>query len=296
VKWLPRILGALGAVLLALVLGAFAIGFHPSWGAGAILHPARRPVGAPPALTKRDVVVQSGDVTLRGWFFPASSASRGITVVYLHGSADNRDSGNWIAERLVPKGYDVLAYDGRAHGESTGDACTYGVLEKHDLRRVLDQLGIKRVLLIGASLGAAVALQAAPDDPRVIGVVAASTFSDLEAIARGRAPLTMHEAQIREAFDLAGKQAAFRVSDASPLRAASRITVPVLIVHGAADRETSPEHSRRVYAALSGPKTLRIVEGAGHNGGLSIIWPEVDRWIDEVLVHPGAERPHATAH
>jgi pimeloyl-ACP methyl ester carboxylesterase len=213
----------------------------------------------------------------------------------LHGSADNRDSGNWIAERLVPKGYDVLAYDGRAHGESTGDFCTYGVLEKQDLSRVLDQLGIQRVLLVGASLGAAVALQAAPDDPRVIGVVAASTFSDLETIARDRAPPTMREAQIREAFDLAGKQASFRVSDASPVGAASRITVPVLIVHGAEDRETSPEHSRRVYEALAGPKTLRIVESAGHNGVLSIIWPEVDRWIDEVAAHPGAEPSHVTA-
>jgi uncharacterized protein len=289
VKWLRRILGALGTVLLALVLAAFAIGFPPSWGAGALLHPARRPVGAPPALTKRDVVVQSGDVTLRGWLFPSSGVSRGTTVVYLHGSADNRDSGNWIAERLVPKGYDVLAYDGRAHGESTGDACTYGVLEKQDLRRALDQLGIQRFLLVGASLGAAVALQAAPDDPRVIGVVAASTFSDLETIARDRAPPTMREAQIREAFDLAGKQAAFRVADASPLRAASRITVPVLIVHGADDRETSPEHSRRVYAALSGPKTLRVVENAGHNGVLSIIWPEVERWIDDVSARPGTE-------
>jgi pimeloyl-ACP methyl ester carboxylesterase len=294
VKWLRRILGALGAVLLALVVAAFAIGFPPSWGAGAILHPARRPVGAPPALTKRDVVVQSGEVTLRGWLFPASGASRGITVIYLHGSADNRDSGNWIAERLVPKGYDVLAYDGRAHGESTGDACTYGVFEKQDLRRVLDRLGIQRVVLVGASLGAAVALEAAPDDPRIIGVVAASTFSDLETIARDRAPPTMREAQILEAFDLAGKQAAFRVSDASPVRAASRITVPVLVVHGAEDRETSPEHSRRVYAALSGPKTLHIVEKAKHNGVLSIIWPEVDRWIDEVAAGSRAEPRRAS--
>jgi pimeloyl-ACP methyl ester carboxylesterase len=294
VKWLRWILGALGALLLALVVAAFAIGFPPSWAAGAILHPARRPVGAPPALTRRDVVVQSGDVTLRGWLFPASGVARRITVVYLHGSADNRDSGNWIAELLVPKGFDVLAYDGRAHGESTGDACTYGVLEKQDLRRVLDHLGIRRVLLVGASLGAAVALQAAPDDLRIIAVVAASTFSDLETIARDRAPPTMREAQIREAFDLAGKQAAFRVSDASPLRAASRITVPVLIVHGGEDRETSPDHSRRVYAALAGPKALRIVENAGHNGVLSMIWPEVDRWIDEVATRPAAEPLHPT--
>jgi hypothetical protein len=32
----------------------------------------------------------------------------------------------------------VIAYDSRAHGESGGDACTYGFFEKEDLRRVLD--------------------------------------------------------------------------------------------------------------------------------------------------------------
>ena len=146
-KWLRRLVAALGILALALLVAVVAVGFPPSWGAGAILHPARRPVGPPPALPHRDVTVESGDVTLKGWFFPASGASRGITVVYLHGSADNRDSGNWIAERLVPKGFDVLAYDGRAHGDSTGNACTYGVLEKQDLQRVLDQLKVRRAIL-----------------------------------------------------------------------------------------------------------------------------------------------------
>ena len=182
----------------------------------------------------------------------------------------------------MPKGFDVLAYDGRGHGDSTGTFCSYGVFEKDDLRRVLDRLGVARAILVGGSLGAAVALQEAPDDPRVIGVVAASTFSHLESIARDRAPLTMREGQIREAFALVEKQAGFRVADASPVAAAGRITVPVLVIHGAEDRETSPEHSRRVYAALAGPKALRIVEKAGHDGPLSMIWPEVERWIEGV--------------
>lgn len=196
-KWLRRILAALGAVAAILVVAIVAAGVPPAWGAGALLHPSRRHVGPPPARSHRDIEVQSDGVTIRGWLFPASGSARGITVVYLHGSADNRDSGTWIAERLAPKGFDVLAYDGRAHGESTGEVCTYGVFERRDLQRVLDQLGVRRAVLVGGSLGAAVALQSAPDDPRVIAVVAASSFSDLEAIARERAPLTMRDGQIR---------------------------------------------------------------------------------------------------
>jgi fermentation-respiration switch protein FrsA (DUF1100 family) len=62
--------------------------------------------------------------------------------------------------------------------------------------------------------------------------------------------------------------------------------VPALVIHGADDRETSAKHSKRVYAALAGPRTLRIVEGAGHNGPLSMVWGEVEKWIEEVAPTP----------
>ena len=73
------------------------------------------------------------------------------------------------------------------------------------------------------------------------------------------------------------------VADASPVRAASRIRVPVLVIHGADDRETPAEHSKRVYPALAGPKTLRIVEGGGHNGPLTMVWAEVEKWIEATV-------------
>jgi uncharacterized protein len=249
----------------------------PSWGAGALLHPSRKPIAAVPALPHRDVSFEDGGVMLRGWLFPAAAPRRRAAVVYLHGIADNRASGVWIAERLVPLGYDVLAYDGRAHGQSGGAACTYGVLEKRDLTRALDALGIGRAILVGASLGAATALEAAADDPRVLGVVAAAPFSDLAAIARDRAPWFATDAQIREAFALAEREAGFRIADASPVAAAPRVRVPVLLVHGESDRETRPVHSRRVLDALAGPKRLVLVPGAGHDDAR--VWPEVEAWI-----------------
>jgi hypothetical protein len=41
-------------------------------------------------------------------------------------------------------------------------------------------------VLLGTSLGAAVALQEAADDGRVVGIVAAEVFSDLRTVARAR--------------------------------------------------------------------------------------------------------------
>jgi pimeloyl-ACP methyl ester carboxylesterase len=254
----------------------------PSWGAGALLHPSRRPVGTPPALRHQDVAFDSDGVVLHGWLFPAAANSRAVTVVYMHGVGDNRASGVWIAERLVKRGFDVLAYDSRAHGDSGGDACTYGFFERHDLRGALDTLGIHRAILVGVSLGAAVALQAAADDPRIMGVVAVATFSDLVSIARDRAPFIASGTQIREAFALAEREANFRVADVSPVKAAARIHVPVLLVHGADDHETRPVHSERVYAALAGARRLMLVKGAGHDDALGKAWPEVEAWVGQV--------------
>jgi uncharacterized protein len=249
-----------------------------------MLHPRRRPVTALPRLPHRDFAVESEGATLRGWLFPSPSRSGGPAIVILHGVADNRESGVWIAERLVPAGHDVVVYDSRAHGASSGDACTYGFLEKRDLSRVLGRLSIERAIVVGSSLGGAVALQAAADDPRIVAVVAVAAFSDLETIARERAPWFASARQVRDALDIAQREGRFELGAVSPVRAAARIHVPVLLVHGEEDGETPVAHSERVFAALAGPRWLRIVPGAGHGDALARVWAEVEAWISDVRV------------
>jgi dipeptidyl aminopeptidase/acylaminoacyl peptidase len=135
--------------------------------------------------------------------------------------------------------------------------------------------------LIGASLGAAVALQETAGDPRVRAVVSAETFSDLRTIGSERAPFFFTPDTIQKAFKLAAAQGRFDVDAVSPEKAAARITAPVLLVHGAADTGTRLEHSKRVFAASAGPKQLLLVPGAGHNGSLRPeIWDKIEKWID----------------
>jgi len=262
----------------------------PSWGANGLLHPVRRPLPPEPALDHRSVEFESGGLRLRGWFFPAEAPRREITVVYLHGVGDNRASGVWIAGQLVRRGFDVLAYDSRGQGASEGDACTYGVRERHDVSRALDAVGARKAVLVGVSLGAAVALQAAPDEPRVMAVVAVASFSDLESVARERAPFVASRSQVDEALARAEREGRFRVADASPVEAARRIRIPVLLVHGAKDTETSPEHSMRIEAALGGARQFLVVEGAGHGDALGKAWPAIEAWV----IDRGRPTPAAT--
>ena len=200
--------------------------------------------------------------------------------MYLHGIGDNRDSASGIVDRFVGRGFDVIAYDSRAHGASEGEHCTYGYYEKLDLRHVLDQVGADSVVVIGHSLGAAVALQTAAIEPRIRAVVAAAAYSDLRTIATERAPFIFTKGSIAGAFKRAEQDASFRVDNVSPVNAAAHISVPVLLIHGEADRNTAPSHSQRIYAALRGPKKLLLVPGAGHNDVLrGEVWKEIEEWF-----------------
>ena len=283
-RWLSASVAASVIVLLAGCVPA-------SWGAGAILHPSRRPLTTPRPPNAEEVSIESGGLKLKGWLFVGQGRRRG-TVVYLHGSADNRASGVYIAERFLQRGFDALAYDSRAHGESEGNACTYGYYEKKDLSRAIDRLQAQPVVVIGVSLGGAVALQAAAEDSRISAVVAVSSFSDLRTVVSERAPFIASKANIEAAFRLAEEQARFNVDQACPLLAAPRIRVPAFLIHGQADTETPPAHSQRIFAALNGDKRLLLVPGAGHNDALrSDVWTEIDVWLDRVLPWDGPGGP-----
>jgi len=268
---------------LALLAAVVAAGcMPPSWGANALLHPQRRPMTRQPDRPFDAVVFEGEGVKLKGWWFHAPN-KRG-TVVFLHGLSDNRGNGVGIADHFLDRGYDVIEYDSRAHGESEGDACTYGFYEKQDLRRVLDRIEAKPIAVMGVSLGAGIALQAAAEDRRIVGVVAVSSFSDLRTAARERAPWFASKGNLAEAFAIAEKEGKFRADDVSPMAAAALIKVPTLVIHGEKDDETPAAHSDRIFAALHEPKRLIVVPNAGHSHVLDAgIWREIDVWIDAAM-------------
>ena len=269
-------------VLLLVAVGVGVERQLPTIGAGALLHPSRHTRSAPMPAPCDDVTYQGADVSLAGWRCHAVGVSRG-TIVYLHGIADNRGSAAGVIMRFQPRGFDVIAYDSRAHGSSGGDACTYGYFEKEDLRRVLDTARPGPVVLIGTSLGGAVALQAAAEDRRVRGIVAAETFADLRRVARERMPFFVWRGLIDRALASAEAQGRFVADAVSPVNAARRITAPVLLIHGEKDTDTSPEHSRHIQGALAGPRQLLIIPGAAHNESLGgSAWNSIDRWVDVV--------------
>ena len=105
----------------------------------------------------------------------ADDAGEGIPVVLLHGLTATRRYVVMGSRSLERSGHRVIAYDARGHGRSSPAASpgayTYADLGE-DLLAVLDDRGIDRAVLAGASMGAHTLLWAALRAPeRVAGLV-----------------------------------------------------------------------------------------------------------------------------
>jgi len=117
-----------------------------------------------------EIVVGSAGVELAG-----DESGDGVPVVLLHGLTATRRYVVMGSRALERSGHRVIAYDARGHGRSsaapTSDAYTYGDLGR-DLIAVLDDRGIGRAVLAGASMGAHTLLWLALQAPeRVAGLV-----------------------------------------------------------------------------------------------------------------------------
>lgn len=257
-------LAGLGLVAAGLASAAY-------WVAGTMLiGPAPEEVGPPPPGFER---VRFGGATgarLAAWV--GAGDGRGV-VVLLHGVRSNRRVLAARATMLRRAGYSVVAVDLQAHGESDGERITYGHHERHD---AIAAVGWARqrfpgepVGVIGLSLGGAASLLAGPQ-LGADAVVAEAVFPDIVAATANRmrlylgplAPLGrgLTAALLRQ-FPL---RTGIQMRDLRPVDAVAALGVPLLVIAGTEDRRTTPEDTRRLFAAARGEKELWWVEGAAH--------------------------------
>lgn len=222
-----------------------------------------------------DVTILSFDGTrLYGWWM--SVGRRAPTVVILHGVKKNRTDVLRAALVLRRAGFNVLIFDGRAHGNSEGRYVTYGFYERRDVESAIEwlvkekKINRRRVGLAGESMGAAIALQVAAHNPWIRAVWADSPFASLRRITEEfvkRAtglPVAVLNPVLWTAIQVANYRGKFDVHSVDPLSLAAGIKCPVYLVHGTADQIIATSHSENIYGALGGEKEIWFVEGARH--------------------------------
>jgi pimeloyl-ACP methyl ester carboxylesterase len=150
-----------------------AVGNHPEW----------RKLNATPeerGLPAEKVSFTSTDgIKLAGWWLHTEGESRAM-VILAHGQGGNRSHMLGRAAFLVRAGYDVLAIDLRAHGESEGGYMTPGYMEAQDVlgaaAHVRERSPDRPIVLMGYSYGAVAVLHAAAQSNVPAAVVADAPF------------------------------------------------------------------------------------------------------------------------
>jgi pimeloyl-ACP methyl ester carboxylesterase len=131
-----------------------------------------------------ELTIDSNGVRLAG-----DEEGDGVPVVLLHGLTATRRYVVMGSKNLARGGHRVIAYDARGHGRSApaGDPDAYGYdVLAADLLAVLDDRGIDRAVLAGASMGAHTLLRLAIEHPeRAAALVVITPAFDPDTTERG---------------------------------------------------------------------------------------------------------------
>lgn len=204
------------------------------------------------------VTAASGKVEkIHGWWIPAAKPNAKV-LLYLHGNGVNIGANAAHADRFHRMGFAVLIIDYRGYGLSEGsfpnetsvylDAATaWDYLVKQR------QIQPSDIFIYGHSLGGAIAINLAVQQPKAAGLIVESSFSSIQNVVnlRGQFKLFPVSFILNQRFDSINK-----VKD---------LRIPVLFIHGTDDFVVPDYMSRQLYAAAPEPKQLLIVPNAGHN-------------------------------
>ena len=241
-----------------------------AWTFWMAIRPPRPSIPGTPAdfrLPAEEVRITAVDgVTLAAWLIPATSPES-PALVLLHGYPANKADLLPIAASLHGR-FTVLLLDFRYFGDSGGTATTLGFRERADLRSAVDELerrGHRRVGVFGYSLGGAVAILGAAEDPRIRAVAALAPFADLRLLARELyGILWLFRDPFVELLVLWGRLfLGGDITRPSPEMAAARLTIPVQIWVSRHDDQISFAHAERLQRALAGNPRASVHIGAG---------------------------------
>ena len=183
--------------------------------------------------------------------FKAQTQRRGV-IYYHHGNAGSLQGWGERAAHFTKLGYDVLQYDYRSFGKSTGKIRSEKMLYRDAqfiYKELLKEYNESDVVVYGASLGTGVASRvAAKNFPRL--VILETPYYNFYEVARFHYPYLPTSVLLKYRFN---------TNKTMP-----KIQVPVFLIHGTAD-QTVPYDNSVKLAALGKNVELLTLPGGLHN-------------------------------
>ena len=207
---------------------------------------------------------------VHGWWIPNKDNSENIVlerpvVLYLHGNGSNLGDLVHRAQQFNQLGCDVMAIDYRGYGRSSGpfpseqrvyadaDAAWRYLTEQQ-------QISARKIVIYGQSIGGAVAIDLAAEQPEAAGLIVEGSFTAMRDMVKHQKSLPFIPVNLllTQRFDSLSK--------------VRSLEMPLLLIHGTADEVVPVGMSQVLYDAAPKEKTRILIEGGGHSG-----LPDVDR-------------------
>ena len=265
------------------------------------VRPPRMTIALAPADVKLAVeeiwIPTSDGLRLSAWLAAKPGAP---AIVLLHGYPAEKADMLPLAAALARR-FTVLLVDLRYFGRSEGRVTTLGFRERDDLRRAIDDLarrGFDRVGVFGFSLGGAIAITTAVDEPRIVAVAAYSPFADLRMLAH---ELYAWMGPLRYPFVGLMRFWSRLLLDADvtafpPVAAAARLSIPVYLIASRDDEQIGFRHAERLRQALAAnPRAEYEFMDQGRHG---VMAPDVEQRLERFFLRalePGPAAPRRRA-
>jgi uncharacterized protein len=209
---------------------------------------------------------------------PIESARRCPTVLFFYGNGTCMAGCQRLFEGLRRLGVNVLIPEYPGYGMSEGrpseegcyaaaDAAYAYLMSRSDVDRA-------QIILVGHSLGGGVAIDLASRQ-RVAALIALSTFTSIRDVLHSGLP-----GPLRCLAPSLGARCKFESLTKIP-----RVSCPILIVQGTADRLVPPRMAESLANAATAKVTRLSVAGADHISILDMSadepWPAIEKWLRE---------------
>lgn len=192
-------------------------------------------------------------IKLHGWF--CESAGPQFHILYLHGNAGNVATRVDLLKHVqLTTRSSIFIFDYQGYGRSEGQPSVEGLISDAQAARTafgeLQSISDSEMVLLGESIGGAIAIQLAADSsPRAL--ILQSTFSSL----RDLADLHFRKYASLVPSDMLNSEALIK-----------SIHTPLFQSHGELDSVVPIELAKKLYQAANHPKQFIELEGADHNG------------------------------
>ena len=197
-----------------------------------------------------ETITTADGLDLLAWYSPPQPNEP--VVLVLPGNAGNRSDRAPLGARLAEEGFGVLLVDYRGYGGNPGHPSEAGLALDAEAAGsfIREEAPGHDVVLFGESLGAAVAIGLAVEEPAT-ALVLRSPFTSLADVGAVHYPFLPVRALLRDSYPSCDR--------------IGSVESPVLVIAGSADSIVPPAQSRTIYELASRPKELLLIEDADHN-------------------------------